>query len=121
MNWILLILLFTACKKTEIKEPFNFKKGTFLIDAGENFDKTLIYRKDSLQIEHYQNRVDTLIIKWKNNFFYTLKMQSPQTELDKKTIFVKITKIYKGRYECVVKIELSNFTQKATIKKIKHN
>ena len=98
--------------------PFDFKQGTFLIRAGENFEQTIIYRKDSLQIEHYQNRIDTLMIHWKNNFSYTLKMLHPKTKLDKKTVRVRIVKVYRGGYDFTAKMENSNFEQKGRIKKI---
>jgi hypothetical protein len=106
---LILITTLTSCK-TEIKDNSNrFKKGIFEIPAGNGYGKTTIERIDSLQIENYEQiqsiskdsfssvkritHTDTLYIKWKNNFFYTLKMKSPKRELDKKPIYVQIVKV----------------------------
>ena len=55
----------------------------------------MIIRTDSLQIEKYEDRIDTLTITWKNNFNYTLKMMHPKTALDEDPIYVKITNLKK--------------------------
>ena len=109
--------------------------GVFEIPAGKGYSKTIVTRVDSLQIEEYvkyteistdsgvfkrENKIiDTLYIKWKNNFFYTLKMKSPQTELDKDPIFVQINKISDSSYDFTAKIGFSEFKQKGTVYKIK--
>jgi hypothetical protein len=105
--------------------------GIFEIPAVKGYSKTTVKRIDSLQIEEYikyteistdsgvfkkENKViDTLYIKWKNNFFYTLKMKSPKTELDKDPIFVQINKITKNSYDFTAKIGFSEFKQKGTV------
>mgnify|MGYP003981464941 CR=1 FL=1 len=63
--------------------------------------------------------IDTLYIKWKNNFFYTLKMKSPKTDLDNDPIFVQINKITENSYDFTAKIGFSEFKQKGTFYKIK--
>ena len=109
--------------------------GVFEIPAGKGYSKTIVTRIDSLQIEEYtkfteistdsgvfkkENKViDTLYIKWKNNFFYTLKMKSPKTELDNDPIFVQINKITENSYEFTAKIGFSEFKQKGTVYLIK--
>ena len=109
--------------------------GVFEIPAGKGYSKTIVTRVDSLQIEEYvkyteistdsgvfkrENKIiDTLYIKWKNNFFYTLKMKSPKTELDKDPIFVQINKLSDSSYDFTAKIGFSEFKQKGTVYKIK--
>jgi hypothetical protein len=110
-----LLLTTYSCKKNNNSNAFEFRTGTFEIPAGDKYTKTVIIRKDSLQIEHYQNRIDTLIIDWKNNFKYTLKMLSPKSELDKKPIHVKITNIKENGYDFIAKIGYSKFEQKGTL------
>lgn len=113
------ILAFTACK-TEIKDNSDrFKVGTFEIPAGKGFVKETIIRKDSIQISKHGNHIDTLSIKWKNNFFYTLKYINPKTELQKDPMFIQINKIHKDSYDFTVKIGFSKFSKKATIYKVK--
>ena len=71
----LIISLFTliiSCNN-EPQNPDRFKSGTFEIPEGKGYEKTIIIRQDSIQIEKYEDRIDTLSISWKNNFNYTLK------------------------------------------------
>jgi len=117
---LLIISIFTlliSCKD----EPLNadrFKTGTFEIPEGKGYGKTIVIRKDSVQIEKYEDRIDTLSISWKNNFNYTLKMLHPKTAIDEDPIHVKITNIDKNSYEFEAVIGHSNFVQKGEIFKI---
>jgi hypothetical protein len=129
------IFVLLSCN-TEIKDNSNrFKEGVFEIPAGEGYSKTIITRKDSLQIEAYEKivsisndstsevkrikHIDTLYIKWKNNFFYSLKMKSPKKELDKDPIYVQITEVTDNSYSFKAKIGFSKFATDGTIYKIK--
>ena len=119
-NTILLVLVsclfmitFTFCSAKK-GNPDRFKVGVFEIPTDENRVKEEIIRKDSIQISKYGNDVDTLSIKWKNNFFYTLKYVNPKTDLEKDPMFVQITKIKADSYDFTVKTGFSKFTRKAT-------
>lgn len=115
---ILILLLHASCAD----EPLNadrFKSGFFEIPAGKGYEKTIIIRKDSIQIEKYQDRIDTLSISWKNNFNYTLKMIHPKTAIDEDPIHIKITNIEAKSYDFEAVIGHSNFVQKGTIIKLK--
>lgn len=132
---LFLVLLLLSCNSDNNNDAERFKLGIFEIPAVKGYSKTTVKRIDSLQIEEYikyteistdsgvfkkENKViDTLYIKWKNNFFYTLKMKSPKTELDKDPIFVQINKITKNSYDFTAKIGFSEFKQKGTVYKIK--
>jgi hypothetical protein len=112
-------LLLTSCKSEFEDNSDRFKLGVFEIPAGKGFVKETIIRKDSIQISKHGNDVDTLSIKWKNNFFYTLKYINPKTELEKDPMFVQINKIHKDSYDFTVKIGFSKFSKKATVYKVK--
>lgn len=130
-----LLLFLTSCKSEMKDNSDRFKKGVFEIPAGEGYSKTTIIRKDSLQIEEYEKivsisndstsnekrikHIDTLYIKWKNNFFYSLKMKSPKKELDKDPIYVQITKVTDSSYSFTAKIGFSKFKQDGTVYKVK--
>ena len=133
---ILTIIITLASCKSEIKDNSNrFKEGVFEIPAGEGYSKTIITRKDSIQIEEYEKivsisndstsgvkrikHIDTLYIKWKNNFFYSLKMKSPKKQLDKDAIYVQITKVTDSSYSFKAKIGFSKFATDGTIYKVK--
>jgi len=114
---ILILTILIGCKKDYLN-PDRFKTGTFEIPAGKGYEKTIIIRQDSLQIEKYQDRTDTLSIIWKNNFNYTLKMIHPKTAVDEDPIHIKITNIEKESYDFKAVIGHSNFVQKGKIIKI---
>lgn len=129
------ISLFYSCQPEFNGNPNRFKEGVFSIPAGEGYSETIIERIDSLQIESYLKyvsittdsgvfekeilRKDTLYITWKNNFFYTLKMKSPKTELDKDPIFVQIKKVTDSSYTFIGTIGFSKFKQEGIAYKIK--
>jgi len=94
-----------------------FKSGTFEIPAGKGYEKTIVIRQDSIQIEKYEDRIDTLSISWKNNFNYTLKMLNPKTAIDEDPIHIKITSIKDDSYEFEAVIGNSNYVQKGEITK----
>ena len=139
MNYILKTLILatvlTSCKSEINDNSDRFKKGVFEIPAGEGYGKTTITRIDSLQIEEYEKvvsisndsssgvkrskHIDTLYIKWKNNFFYTLKMKSPKKELYKDPIYVQIVKVTDDSYSFSAKIGFSKFKTDGTIYKVK--
>ena len=116
---ILGILTLASCKSEFEDNSDRFKVGVFEIPAGKGFVKETLIRKDSIQISKHGSHIDTLSIKWKNNFFYTLKYINPKTTLQKDPMFVQINKIHKESYDFTVKIGFSKFKKKATIYKVK--
>jgi hypothetical protein len=130
--WLLFFL--SACS-SEKGDPERFRQGVFEVPAGKGYSKTIITRIDSIQIEEYDKiisisndsvsgekrikHIDTLYIKWKNNFFYSLKMKSPEKQLDKDAIYVQITKITEDSYDFSAKIGFSKFLTDGTVYKVK--
>ena len=115
---ILFLSIIISCNNNKKLSPDRFKTGTFEIPAEKGYSVTHIQRTDSLQIERYEKRVDTLIIKWQSPFKYTLKMLHPKTALDKDLIHVKITDIKEKSYDFEATIGDSNYKQKGTLQKI---
>lgn len=111
-----ILISMISCKNDELN-PDRFKTGTFEIPEGKGYEKTIIIRQDSLQIEKYEDRIDSLSIIWKNNFNYTLQMLHPKTAIDEDPIYVKITSLNKDSYDFEAVIGHSNFIQKGTIYK----
>jgi hypothetical protein len=115
--FISIVTLLIGCKESPLS-PDRFKTGTFEIPEGKGYSRTVITRIDSLQIEQYEERIDSFSILWKNNFNYSLKMTNPKSALDEEIIYVKITNIEKKSYDFEAVIGHSNYTQKGTITKI---
>ena len=133
---LLVVTLLVFSCQTELKgDADRFKQGVFEIPAGKGYSKTIVTRIDSLQIEEYTTyvevssdsgvyqkeikKIDTLYIKWKNSFFYTLRMKSPKKEIDKDLIRVQITKVTDSSYNFSAKIGYSKFKTPGTIYKVK--
>jgi len=114
----LLILSLSSCKQREKLNLENFKQGAFEILADEKYDKTTFKRIGDLQIEYYEDRIDTLQIHWENNFNYTLQMLHPKTKLDNEPINVKLKNISPKSYDFEAIIGHSNFVIKGTVVKI---
>jgi len=115
--FFVIIVFFFACNSEQLSAD-RFKTGRFEIPEGKGYAKTIITRTDSLQIEQYEQKIDTLIIVWKNNFNYTLKMVSPKNAIDKELIHVKITSVKENSYEFESVIGRSNFVSKGELIKI---
>ena len=113
-----MFLKLVSCKSEFADNSYRFKEGVFEIPAGDNFVKETIIRKDTIQISKYGKNVDTLSIKWKNNFFYTLKYINPKNELQKDPMYIQINKLYDHKYDFTVRIGFSKFSQKGTVYKI---
>ncbi|AUC15133.1 hypothetical protein BTO06_08280 [Tenacibaculum sp. SZ-18] len=127
----IVILSFISCKVETTGNADRFKHGTFEIPAVNNYSKTKIIRKDSLQIEYYTkkvivstdssvvekeiNEVDSLYITWRNNFAYQLKIINPKTDLEKETIFVQINKVKDSSYDFTARVGYSKYKQKGTL------
>ena len=114
----LVIISLFSCKKREKLDLETFKQGTFEILADEKYDKTTFKRIGDLQIEYYENRIDTLTIHWENNFNYTLQMLHPKTVLDNDPINVKLKNVSPKSYDFEAIIGHSNFVIKGTVVKI---
>ena len=116
---LVIFITFSSCETVINDNSDQFKTGVFEIPSGKGFVKETIIRKDSIQISKYGDQIDTLSIKWKNNFFYTLRYINPKTDLQKDPMFVQINKIKKDGYNFTVKIGFSKFSKKGTILKLK--
>jgi hypothetical protein len=113
------ISFLSSCKSEFEDNSDRFKLGVFEIPAGKSFVKETIIRKDSIQISKHGDHIDTLSIKWKNNFFYTLKYINPKNDLQKDPMFIQINKLKEDSYDFTVKIGFSKFSKKATMYKVK--
>ena len=115
MKYLLLFFLFgslISCQKGTQTNVDAFKNGQFktILEDG----KTVSYatRNDSLQIENFNNKIDTFKINWINRFEYVLIKKKPKTLLDSTPFHVKITSIKENSYDFTAYYKGSNFKQK---------
>ncbi|WP_417854669.1 DNA topoisomerase IV [Xanthomarina gelatinilytica] len=87
----LLLLLFTGCYEVE-RHCENFQTGTFYSEItidGKVYRSEFTRTKD-LQIETYNNKVDSSQVRWINNCEVIFKTINPKSMAEEKDIHLKI-------------------------------
>jgi hypothetical protein len=96
----------------------SLKQGTFKTVLDDSELSSTAVRKDSIQIESFNNKLDTFKIIWKNDFEYVLTKTHPKTLLDSTPFHVKIIEVKQNSYSFVASYKGSNFKQKGTAVKL---
>ena len=88
---ILSLLLFTACYQPE-RNCQKFRNGEFtftsIIDNKEQ--TTTFVRNEKLEIDYYQNKIDSSSVRWVNDCEYIVKKLNPTSKAEEKSIHMKI-------------------------------
>ena len=79
-----LILSNYSCYKIE-RNCSNFRFGTFKYEriVGDKLSTSFFIRNNDIEIEYFNNRIDTSSISWVNECEFVLKKQNPGTNLEK--------------------------------------
>lgn len=88
---VLLLLGVSSCYQPE-RNCANFKNGKFSFTAevnGENLTTTFV-RTDSIELDYFQEKVDTSSIRWINDCEYIVKKLNPKNMAEEKSIHMKI-------------------------------
>jgi hypothetical protein len=90
---ILLLLLFTliSCYNQE-RNCKDFKTGKFISETiikGKKYE-TSFERNDSIQIEKFDNKIDTFSVRWINDCEYIMKNNRPKNREERKSISIRI-------------------------------
>lgn len=96
----------------------SLKQGTFKTVLDDSELSSTAVRNDSIQIESFNNKLDTFKIFWKNDFEYVLTKTHPKTLLDSTPFHVKIIEVKQNSYSFVASYKGSNFKQKGTAVKL---
>jgi hypothetical protein len=99
---LLFALILVSCYNQE-RTCKDFKTGKFTSETsveGKKFTSSF-ERNDSIQIENYNNVIDTFSIRWINECEYILENVRPKNRNEKKAVHVKIlnTKDLKYNFE----------------------
>ena len=94
-----LVLLNYSCYKIE-RNCSNFRFGTFKYEriVGDKLSTSFFVRNNEIEIEYYNNRIDTSKINWVNECEFVLRKQNPTDNLEKKPISIKIISTHKNYY-----------------------
>ena len=114
---IVFFIFLISCKE-KTTDIAMYKTGTFNTYLDDTDITSVAIRNDSIQIETYNQKIDTFKIVWKSNFEYVLTKLHPKNELDSTPFYVKITGFTKNSYTFKAYYKGSNFKQKGKAVKI---
>ena len=124
---ILSLITLLSCYNTE-RDCANFKTGTFEFETllGTEVLKTRFIRNDSIEIDYFQNKIDTFSIRWINDCEYVMKKLRPKNQSEKEPIQFKILSTqgdqYTFEYSMVIKKKnQKNVVMKGTAVKVSPN
>lgn len=88
---VLLLPILLGCQTNE-RDCASFKTGTFEFETlvGTELKKTRFVRNDTIEIDFYDNKVDTFSIRWVNDCEYVMKKLRPKNQADKEPVLFKV-------------------------------
>lgn len=122
---LLFSLLFMSCFQTE-RNCADYKTGVFefeyVIDGIEKKGKFV--RTDSLNIDYFENKVDSASIRWINDCEFIQKKINPKNKSEEKALHFKILSTTKDSYTFEYQLAVKDAFKKkrlerGTAKKIK--
>jgi hypothetical protein len=113
-----LLFTLTSCYNVE-RNCTDFKTGTFefnyTIDSIEKTGKFV--RTETLNIDYYENTVDSSSIRWINDCEFILKKMNPKNMAEEDAIHMKILTTTKESYTFEYKLAIKKANQKEIVKK----
>ncbi len=88
---LVLLSCIMACETPE-RDCNKFKTGTFEFETlvGTEVKKTRFIRNDTLEVDYYDNKIDTFTVRWVNDCEYVMKKFRPKNQAEKEAILFKI-------------------------------
>lgn len=116
---LLFTIILSSCYQVE-RNCADFKTGTFEFEAvsGTEIFTTRILRNDSIEIEYFNESVDTAEIRWINDCEYILKKLNPKNRAERKAIHIKILTTDGSNYNFEFNEVGKSQKSKATARKI---
>lgn len=117
---IIFSLLLCGCYNPE-RNCKDFKTGTFEFESYLNGElkKTRFVRNDTLEIDYFDNKVDSSSIRWINDCEYVLTNLNPKSMAEEKPLHMKILTTEGDTYTFEFSIVGEDKKQKGTARKIK--
>lgn len=117
---IIFSLLLCSCYNPE-RNCEDFKTGTFEFESYLNGElkKTRFVRNDTLEIDYFDNKVDSSSIRWINDCEYVLTNLNPKSMAEEKPLHMKILTTEGDTYTFEFSIVGEDKKQKGTARKIK--
>ncbi len=114
-----LLLSLASCFQPERKCE-KFRTGTFEFETYLNGEmvKTTFVRNDSIEIDYFNNKVDSSTIRWINDCEYILKNINPKNMTEEKPLHMKILTTKGDTYTFEYSVVGKDKKKKGTAKKI---
>ena len=116
---VLVLLFFTSCYNTE-RNCQKFKTGTFEFETiidGQSV-KTRFTRTDSIEVDYFNNTIDSASIRWLNDCEYIVKKLHPKNMVEEKSVHIKILSTKANSYNFEYSIVGQATKQQGTTYKI---
>ena len=99
--YILILVSFYSCNLNQERLCNDFKNGSFKsVITIEGIEYTSIFkRNDSIQVETFNNVIDSSYVRWINNCEVVFTTINPKNILQKKPVLVKILRTFKDSYD----------------------
>lgn len=98
---LFLLILFSSCNSNQERVCENFKNGKYksviIIDEIEYV--SIFTRNDSIQIEIFNNVIDSSYVRWVNDCEVVFTTINPINIQQKKPVLVKILRTYEDSYD----------------------
>ena len=97
VNSIFIYLL--GCNLPE-RNCLDYKNGDFEFSTVINGEVTTskFSRRDSIEIEYFENKIDTSFVNWVSDCEFILRKKNPATSADKKAVNMKILSTSENGY-----------------------
>ncbi|WP_040282000.1 hypothetical protein [Psychroserpens damuponensis] len=115
---LLLQLLCFSCYQTE-RQCSDFKTGTFEFTYTiDGIDKTGTFvRTDTLNIDYFENKIDSASIRWINDCEFIQKKINPKNRSEEKAIHFKILSTTKDTYTFEYQLAVKDAFKKKRVEK----
>jgi hypothetical protein len=113
------LLLMLSCYNVE-RNCADFKTGKFKFEYEiDGVKKTTVFeRNDSIEIETFEGKTDTSIVRWVNDCEYVLQKKHPKNKVEEKAIDMKILTTSKNSYTFEFGMVGVDEKQRGTVTKI---
>ncbi len=116
---LLCLLLLASCYTTE-HNCKDFKTGKFKFEHEVDGVKKITFfeRNDSIEIETFEGKIDTAIVRWISDCEYVLRKKHPRNNQEKSAISMKILTTSKNSYTFEFGMVGVDVKQRGTVTKI---
>jgi len=112
-------LTFVSCYKQE-RKCADFKTGKFQFEhqIGKEKKVTFFERNDSIEVENFEEKIDSSYVRWINDCEYVLHKINPKNKHEQKGVHIKILTTKNNTYSFEFGIVGDNNKQRGIITKI---